>query len=174
MSGPGATVGFVGLGAMGSAFVERLLGAGHRVAAHDTRAQAVEPFADRVEVCSSPAAVARAADTVMVSLPTPAVVAAVLGGEEGLLGGGVKTFVDLSTTGVQTAREIGALLAENDVAYLDAPVSGGVAGARAGTLGLFVAGEEAVLERCRPLLDPLAGRSSTSAPSPVRASWRRC
>jgi 3-hydroxyisobutyrate dehydrogenase-like beta-hydroxyacid dehydrogenase len=166
MSGAGATVGFIGLGAMGSAFVERLLGAGHRVAAHDTRAQATEPFADRVQVCSTPAEVARSASTVMVSLPTPEVVASVVGGEQGLLSGGVRTFVDLSTTGVQTAREIGALLAGNGVAHLDAPVSGGVAGAEAGTLGLFVAGEEAVLERCRPLLEPLAGKIVHVGPEP--------
>jgi 3-hydroxyisobutyrate dehydrogenase-like beta-hydroxyacid dehydrogenase len=150
-------VGLVGLGAMGAAFAERLLAAGHELAVYDTRAEAVEPLADRVEVHSSPAAVARRAGTVLVSLPTPDVVASVVGDGEGLLAGGMTTFIDLSTTGVKTAREIGSLLAES-VSYLDAPVSGGVAGAEAGTLGIFAAGDDDVFERCRPLLEPFASK----------------
>ncbi len=165
---PGAAgkVGLVGLGAMGAAFAERLLGAGRELAVYDTREDATAPFAGRTEVCASPAAVAQQAETVMVSLPTPDVVAAVVRGEGGLLGGGLSTFVDLSTTGLHTARELAALLSERGVAYLDAPVSGGVAGARAGTLGIFAAGDEEVFERCEPLLQPFARTIVHVGPEP--------
>jgi 3-hydroxyisobutyrate dehydrogenase-like beta-hydroxyacid dehydrogenase len=128
------------------------------MAVFDTRAEAMQPLVERgARACGSPAEVAARAATVMVSLPTPEVVVAVLRGDDGLLAGGaMETFVDLSTTGVQTARELSALLSERGVAYLDAPVSGGVAGAEAGTLGVFAAAAPAVFEANRELLEPFS------------------
>jgi 2-hydroxy-3-oxopropionate reductase len=90
---------------------------------------------------------------VFVSLPTPAVVREVACGEGGLLGGAaIEIYVDLSTTGAVVAREVAGALAAAGIAVLDAPVSGGVAGAEARTLAVMAAGEEAVFERIRPLL----------------------
>jgi 3-hydroxyisobutyrate dehydrogenase-like beta-hydroxyacid dehydrogenase len=128
------------------------------MAVFDPRAEAMRPLVDRgARACSSPAEVARHAPTVMASLPTPAVVTEVLRGEDGLLAGGaMETFIDLSTTGVQTARELWALLAERGVDYLDAPLSGGVAGAEAGTLGVFAAARPEVFEAHRELLEPFS------------------
>jgi 3-hydroxyisobutyrate dehydrogenase-like beta-hydroxyacid dehydrogenase len=151
------TIGFVGLGAMGQHMTARLLDAGHELAVFDTRPEAVEPHAARgARACESAAAVADVADTVLVSLPTPDVVGTVAVGDNGLLRGkAIRTFVDLSTTGPPVAAEIAAKLAASGVACLDAPVSGGVAGAKAGSLTIMAAGDADVFERTRPLLEAI-------------------
>jgi 3-hydroxyisobutyrate dehydrogenase-like beta-hydroxyacid dehydrogenase len=151
-------IGFVGLGSMGGPIAEALLDAGHALAVCDARAEAAEPLAARgAHVCATPAEVAVSAETVLVSLPTPEVVREVACGENGLSSGpGLRTFVDLSTTGPSTAAELADRLAAGGVAYLDAPVSGGVAGARARTLAVMASGDPAVFERVRPLLDTFA------------------
>jgi 3-hydroxyisobutyrate dehydrogenase-like beta-hydroxyacid dehydrogenase len=147
-------VGFVGLGAMGVHMASRLLDAGHALAVFDTRAEAMAPHVARGALaCGSAAAVADAADTVLVSLPTPDVVQQVA--HELLAGGAMRAYVDLSTTGPAMAAQVAATLRERGVACLDAPVSGGVAGAQAGTLTIMAAGDEAVFERLKSLLEVL-------------------
>ena len=159
MTAPAATVGFVGLGAMGAVQAGRLLDAGHSLAVFDARPEPVAALAERgARACASAAEVSDAAETVLVSLPTPEVVREVLCGSESLLAGGaMSTFVDLSTTGLQMARELRGELAGRGIEYLDAPVSGGVAGAEAGTLAVYAAGADAAFERGRPLLEAFAG-----------------
>ena len=150
------TVGFVGLGAMGAHMAARLLDAGHGLAIFDTRAEAMAPHVARGALaCVSVAAVADAAETVLVSLPTPDVVRDVADGL--LAGAAMRAYVDLSTTGPAMAAQVAATLRDAGVACLDAPVSGGVAGAQAGTLTIMAAGEEAAFERLRPLLEVLGG-----------------
>jgi 3-hydroxyisobutyrate dehydrogenase-like beta-hydroxyacid dehydrogenase len=150
----GMTIGFVGLGAMGQHMVARLLDAGHELAVHDTRPEAIEPHAQRgARACDSATQVADVAETVLVSLPTPNVVAAVADGLR--RGEAMRTYVDLSTTGPPVAAEVAATLAHSGVAVLDAPVSGGVAGAQAGTLTIMAAGDASTFERARPLLEAL-------------------
>ena len=148
------TIGFVGLGAMGAHMVARLLDAGHDLAVFDTRAEAMTPHVARGALaCESPAAVAEAAATVLVSLPTPDIVRDVA---DALLAGDAMTaFVDLSTTGPEVAAQVAAALSDAGVGCLDAPVSGGVAGAQAGTLTIMAAGDEALFERLRPVLEVL-------------------
>jgi 3-hydroxyisobutyrate dehydrogenase-like beta-hydroxyacid dehydrogenase len=139
---------------MGAHMASRLLGAGHDLAIFDTRAEALAPYAQRgARACESAAAVAGLAATVLVSLPTPGVVRAVAGELRG--GDAMRTYVDLSTTGPVVAAEVAALLDEAGVATLDAPVSGGVAGAEAGTLTIMAAGDAAVFERVKPVLEVL-------------------
>jgi 3-hydroxyisobutyrate dehydrogenase len=134
--------------------VARLLDAGHDLAVFDTRAEAMAPHVARgARACGSAAGVADAAETVLVSLPTPDVVRAVAGELAG--GAALRAYVDLSTTGPQVAAEVAATLAAGGVACLDAPVSGGVAGAEAGTLTIMCAGEEALFGRLRPLIEVL-------------------
>ena len=148
------TVGFVGLGAMGAHMAARMIDAGHHLAIFDTRAEAVAPHVARgARACDSAGAVADAADTVLVSLPTPDVVRAVAG--ELATGDAIEAFVDLSTTGPEVAAEVAAALSAAGVACLDAPVSGGVAGAQAGTLTIMAAGDEALFQSLRPLLETL-------------------
>jgi len=153
----GEHFGFIGLGNMGAPMAGRLLDAGHTLTVYDLRAEAVTPFVARgARAAGSPAAVASAAETVFVSLPTPDVVRDVALGTNGIASGNrVKTFVDLSTTGARMAGAIAAGLARHEIAALDAPVSGGVAGAKAGTVAVMVSGPRARAEALRPALDAI-------------------
>ncbi len=155
------TLGFVGLGVMGAPMVRRLLAAGHRVLAHDTNPAALAAAASGgAEARGSAAAVAAEADVVLVSLPTPAVVKAVALGPGGLAEGrAMRVYVDLSTTGARVAKEVAEGLAPRGVAALDAPVSGGVAGAEAGTLSIMAAGDPAAFARVRPVLETIGSNT---------------
>lgn len=137
-------IGFIGLGRMGAPMAKRLIEAGHKLIVYDTRNDAVAPFvALGAELASSPQDVADRVETVMASLPEPQVVAKVAVGEGGLLHGKrIKRFVDLSTTGARMAQTIAAGLAKRDIAQIDSPVSGGVAGAEKGTLAVMVSGPQ--------------------------------
>jgi 3-hydroxyisobutyrate dehydrogenase-like beta-hydroxyacid dehydrogenase len=148
-------IGFVGLGQMGGPMSRRLLAAGHELVAYDEREEAVQALVpEGAQPAGSPAEVAERAEVVLVSLPTPEVVRAVALGRDGLIqGSAMRTYVDLSTTGQAVAMEVAAALAGRGVVTLDAPVSGGVRGAREGTLSVMAAGPTAELERVRPLLE---------------------
>jgi 3-hydroxyisobutyrate dehydrogenase-like beta-hydroxyacid dehydrogenase len=150
-----APIGFIGLGQMGGPMTRRLLAAGYRLVVHDARAKAQDALvAEGAEAAGSPAEVAARAEVVLVSLPTPQVVREVALGQNGVnRGGAIRTYVDLSTTGQAVAAEVAAALAERGIVTLDAPVSGGVRGAVAGTLAVMVAGPAAELERVRPMLE---------------------
>ena len=156
---PDARIGFVGLGAMGAPISEAIAAGGHALVVHDRDARALEAAVAAGAVAAPSArAVADAAEVVFVSLPTPDVVREVACGDGGLAGGGaMRTYVDLSTTGAVVAAEVAAKLASQGINVLDAPVSGGVAGARARTLAVIAAGEPHVFERMRPLLELFGG-----------------
>ncbi len=161
MSGAPVALGFVGLGAMGAPMVRRLLAAGHRVIAHDTDPTALSAaVSGGAEARPGAAAVAAEAEVVLVSLPTPAVVKAVALGPGGLAEGrAMRVYVDLSTTGARVAKEVAEGLAPRGVAALDAPVSGGVAGAEAGTLSVMAAGDPAAFARVRPVLETIGSNT---------------
>jgi 3-hydroxyisobutyrate dehydrogenase-like beta-hydroxyacid dehydrogenase len=152
-------VGFVGLGAMGGRMAARLLAAGHALVVCDTDTDAVTRAREAgATAVATPREVADTAAVVMVSLPRPAIVQEVALGADGLVGGSaIEVYVDLSTTGVATAQTVSEGLAAQDVAAVDAPVSGGPAGAEAGRLTLMVSGPDAAVSRARPLLDAFAG-----------------
>jgi 3-hydroxyisobutyrate dehydrogenase-like beta-hydroxyacid dehydrogenase len=150
-------VGFLGLGAMGGRMVARLLAAGYAVAAYDPEeAPLAAAVALGAERAGSAAEVADRAEIVLLSLPTPEVVRGVAGGLMG--GAAIRTVVDLSTSGPAVAREVAELLGAAGIAFVDAPVSGGVTGAQAGRLTVMAAADADTLARVRPLLDELAGR----------------
>ncbi len=153
----GEHFGFIGLGNMGRPMASRLLDAGHTLTVYDLREEAMKPFVARgARAAASPAAVASAAETVLVSLPTPDVVRAVALGPNGIASGNrVKTFVDLSTTGSRMAGEIAKGLAEHEIAAIDSPISGGVAGAIAGTVAVMVSGPKETCESLRPAFDAI-------------------
>ncbi len=134
------TIGFIGLGNMGGPMARRFLAAGYGLSVFDVRGDAVAALvALGARAAASPAAVASEAETVIVSLPTPDIVKQVALGPDGVVTGNrIRTLVDLSTSGPDMARELAAALAERDIAFVEAPVSGGVAGARAGTLAVMV------------------------------------
>jgi 3-hydroxyisobutyrate dehydrogenase-like beta-hydroxyacid dehydrogenase len=147
--------GFVGLGRMGGAMARRLLAAGHTVVAYDLSAAACNALAaDGANVVSSVRAVADAAPVVFLSLPDPSVVVDTVLGAKGLAGGRrMDVCVDLSTSGPEVAIRLAGDLAARGIASLEAPVSGGIKGAREGTLSLMVSGPRAVFDRVQPLLE---------------------
>ena len=133
----------------------RLLDAGYRLCVYDVAPEATAPLVARgAQLAASPAEVASAADIVLVSLPTPDVVRQVaLGGNGGIINGSrVRLMVDLSTTGPGVAGEVAAQLAERRIGWVDAPVSGGVTGAKAGTLAVMVSCPTPALQEVEPIL----------------------
>jgi len=147
-------IGFIGVGRMGDPMARNLLTAGFELTIYDTSAAALEPFkALGAQVAKSPVEVANAAEVVIVSLPTPAIVQKVAA--EISTGSRMKIFVDVSTTGPKVAGEVAAALAAKGITAVDAPVSGGVGGARKGTLAVMLACPQNLVERMRPVLEPI-------------------
>ncbi len=148
-------LGFVGVGRMGGPMANRLLDAGYRLCVYDVSDEATGPLVARgAELAASPAEVASMADTVFMSLPTPDVVREVaLGGNGGLINGSkLRTVIDLSTTGPGVATEVAGKLAERNIAWVDSPVSGGVTGAKAGTLAVMVSCPKPAYQKLEPVL----------------------
>lgn len=153
-----AKVAFLGLGHMGAPMAANLVSGGYRVAGFDPSSAAVDDAAGRgVGAAGSAAAAVADADVVITMLPNGAVVkgcyAEILpAAKPGAL------LIDSSTVSVDDAREVHALAREHGFAQLDAPVSGGVAGAAAGTLAFMIGGESDAVDRARPVLAPMAGK----------------
>jgi 3-hydroxyisobutyrate dehydrogenase-like beta-hydroxyacid dehydrogenase len=156
VSAPGR-LGFVGLGAMGGPMARRLVQAGHQLSVYDVAHPAVAALVEvGAEACESARGVADAAELVLVSLPSPDVVSAVA--RELADGSALRTYVDLSTTGPQVAEEVAELLGAAGVGVVDAPVSGGMAGAESGNLTVMAAGASEHLKIARPVLERLGSR----------------
>jgi len=150
---------FIGLGAMGGPMVNRLLEAGFEVTVSDVNPNAVAAAVARGAISAGNVEEASDAnDIVLVSLPTPAIVEAVAIGAGGVSEGGAKVFVDLSTTGPTVTRRIAASLSKRKIGYVDAPVSGGVAGAINGRLAIMCSGDPATVELVRPMLKSIGNR----------------
>ncbi|MDH5512506.1 MAG: NAD(P)-dependent oxidoreductase, partial [Gammaproteobacteria bacterium] len=148
-------LGFIGLGNMGSELARHLLAAGHTLSAF-ARGERSRAHAGRLglTLLPSPAEVARVSEVVFTMVTAGSDVETVALGPEGIVQGDVPglVHVDLSTISPAITRAVGRRLAERGIAMLDAPVSGGVTGARAAALTFFVGGEPAVFDRVRPLL----------------------
>ncbi len=147
-------VGAVGLGNMGGALAANLVASDLEVLTHDVAGPERSP--DGATFVADVAAIARGADVVVLSLPDGAVSERVAREIVAASGRRVTHVVDTSTVGVASARSIDALLDEAGVAYVDAPVSGGVAGARARTLSVMVAGPEVACAAVEPVLAGLS------------------
>ncbi|MBL27507.1 MAG: oxidoreductase [Rhodospirillaceae bacterium] len=146
--------GFVGLGRMGGPMVGRMLDRGYKVHVFDANPAAVDQaVAKGAGRCTSAADVASKAEAVFMSLPTPDIVKAVATGPDGIMHGDrVRTVVDFSTTGPRVATQVAAALAERNIASIDAPVSGGVAGAQNGTLAVMLSGPRAAIDELMEVL----------------------
>jgi 3-hydroxyisobutyrate dehydrogenase-like beta-hydroxyacid dehydrogenase len=148
-------IGFIGVGRMGGPMASHLLAAGHELIVFDLDEAALAAIAAKgARRAGSAAEVASAAETVFLSLPTPDVVQKVATGEGGVTGGNrVRRVVDLSTTGPRIAAAVAADLAKaGRIVAVDAPVSGGIAGARAGTLAVMVSCPRDTFAEVEPLL----------------------
>jgi 3-hydroxyisobutyrate dehydrogenase len=176
---PGEVVGFVGLGNMGIPMTRRLVAAGYQVRGFDTSAEAARSFAGigpsdaggGVTAVAELGAVGEGAAAVILMLPDSDIVERVLlgrlaseppnpqapGGLLGRLPAGA-TVIDMSSSDPARTVALAPLLAAAGVTLLDAPVSGGVAGARAGTLAVMVGGPAAAFDRFKPMLGAIGSR----------------
>ena len=153
-----STVAFLGLGHMGGPMAANLVAAGHTVRGFDPVAALKATAADNgAQVFDTGAEAVVDADVVITSLPNGDIVKACYAEALPAAKAGA-LFIDTSTISVDDARTIHAQATDGGFAQLDAPVSGGVKGATAGTLAFMVGGEGAAVERARPVLEPLAGK----------------
>ena len=152
------SIAFLGLGNMGGPMAANLVAGGYDVRAYDlVPARRDAAVAKGARVFDSGVEAVSDADVVITSLPNGTLVKAcyadVLPAAKA-----DALFIDTSTISVDDAREINAKAAKMGLAQLDAPVSGGVGGATAGTLAFMVGGDDNAVERARPVLQPMAGK----------------
>jgi 3-hydroxyisobutyrate dehydrogenase-like beta-hydroxyacid dehydrogenase len=161
---------WIGLGAIGTPMALNLLKAGYGLTVHNRTPGRCAPLqAAGAAVAPSPAAAARQADALLLCVSDDAAAEAVLLGAPdpaaavaGLRPGSL--VIDCSTISPATSRRLAAALAERQVGYIDAPVTGGTEGAKAGTLSVLVGGDSQHLERARPLLEVIGGRITHFGP----------
>src|SRR5690625_3687574 len=150
------SIGFIGPGIMGGPMIKNLVDGGYTVRAYGRSQKSQDRVnAAGAHVAFSPTHAAEGADIVITMLPdTPDVQQVVLSGDEALQEALTpeQTYVDMSTIRPDVTQHIHATLAERGVAMLDAPVSGGEAGAIEGTLSIMVGGDAGVLDRARQVL----------------------
>ncbi len=164
-------IGFIGLGIMGTPMALNLAKAGHSLHVH-TRSEVPEAIlAAGGARCENPAAVARAAEVIITMVPDTPDVQAVLFGENGVAQGLKesaagpdgrvgKVVIDMSSISPMATKAFAKSINELGCDYVDAPVSGGEVGAKAGTLTIMCGGDAAVFERVRPIL-ALMGKNIT-------------
>ncbi len=154
-------VGFVGVGRLGRHLAGSLVREGFSVTVHDLDADAARPLLDAgAEWADSPADAARTSDALITCLPSPAAVAAVVAGSDGVLStlGAGGTWIDMSTNDRHELVRLAGLAADHGIATLEAPVTGGVHLAAVGEITVIVGGDDAVVERAMPLLAAMGGR----------------
>lgn len=153
-----ALVAFIGLGNMGGPMAINLLKAGHKVQAFDLSQEALAQVqAEGAVVASSAAQAVKGAEFIISMLPAGKHVAGLYLGEQGVAADIDKNalVLDCSTIDAATARQVGAGLAAQGIAFIDAPVSGGVGGAKAGTLTFIVGGSDANFARAKTVLEAM-------------------
>jgi 3-hydroxyisobutyrate dehydrogenase len=152
-------VGFVGLGNMGMPMARRLAAAGYHVRGYDVSAEIMREIAGADGFTPAPGLSGLGTDVVLLSLPDSDVVEGVLlagGLLDSVPEGGM--VIDMSSSDPARTRDLAARAAESRVALIDAPVSGGVAGARAGSLTIMVGGSPEAFELARPMLAAIGKR----------------
>jgi len=153
-----AQIGFIGLGNMGLPMARNLIKAGHPVCGYDVSAEALDKFsaAGGIAVRSLDVA-SMGVDLIITMLPAREQVREVYLGQGGVLASAASgtLLVDCSTVDVETARAVAAAAKVNELDMLDAPVSGGVAGAQSATLTFMVGGSEKAFVRAKPLLEAM-------------------
>jgi 3-hydroxyisobutyrate dehydrogenase len=154
-------IGFIGVGNIGAPIAGQLLAAGHELLVHDIRRPAADALlAAGAEWSESPGLLAAQCEVVATCLPGPAEMEQVCLGPGGIVGqlkpGAL--YIDHTTNAPALVRQVHALLAARNVAMLDAPVSGGMEGARTRDLLVMAGGDPTAFERARPLLEAIAKR----------------
>jgi 3-hydroxyisobutyrate dehydrogenase-like beta-hydroxyacid dehydrogenase len=156
--------GYLGIGAMGQPMAHKLLDAGHSLTVYDINEAAARPLLERqARRATSPQDLADRCEIVFVSLPTLAAFREVALGAEGLANGkAMKLLINTCTVGVPFVQEIEQAMAARGVTVVNCPISGGLPGARAGTLSVMVSGDPVAVERIRPMIS-LWGQTLTVA-----------
>lgn len=151
-------IGIIGVGNMGGPMAQHLLDLGVKLTVCDLNAQAIAPLAARgAAVAANPKELADQADIILASMPSLAASMAVALGEHGVVHGSrVKVYADTSTLGSAAMRELAANMTAKHIGFLDAPISGGPPGARAGSLSMLVSGAKATYESARTVLNQVA------------------
>ena len=171
-------VGFVGLGDIGAPMAQRIHDAGHALRVFNRGAARAEPFAALgVPVAASASELARECDIVCLCVSNGEAVEEVIFGPGGIAAGGREGLlvIDLSTIHPVKTQEMAARLKrERGMDWVDAPVSGGAAGARAGTLAVLAGGRAQDVERARPVLASFAGRITHMGPSGCGMAGKAC
>jgi 3-hydroxyisobutyrate dehydrogenase len=153
---------------MGQPISRNLLAKGFPVVVHNRSAASTEKLvSEGARDGHSPKGVADASDVVITSLPDPSAVRDVYLGADGLVdsASGDQLFIDTSTIDPGLSRELAEKLASKGAAFLDAPVSGGVAGAEAGTLTIMVGGDQAAFDKAKPVLEAIGQKLHLVGPS---------
>ena len=148
---------------MGGPMALNMIKAGHTLTVYDVRREAAEPhLAAGAQWAESAAAAAAQSEVVVTSLPGPKDVEAVALGEGGILSKLARgaVYADLSTNSPTVIRSLHATFKAKGIEMLDAPVSGGIVGARAGTLAVMVGGSKEAFERIKPVLDAIGDKVS--------------
>ena len=151
-------IGFIGIGAMGKPMALNLLKAGHELYVFDVVAAAVaDMVAQGGQACTSPKELAQNTEAVITMLPNAKIVESTLIGENGLLAGSHpgQVFIDMSSVSAGSTKLMAKLAGGKGVGYVDAPVSGGVAGATAGTLTIMVGGSADDVAKVQPILQAM-------------------
>ena len=151
-------LGFIGLGAMGKPMAKRLAEASYQLSVYDVDDGAVAELAGfGARGCASPQEVAGQAEIIFMSLPNSAIVGHVVAGDEGVLAGAKEgaVIIDLSSVDPDCTRRLADQAAQKGIDYMDAPVSGGVSGAAAGTLTIMLGAKDDSVERVLPVLNQL-------------------
>ena len=164
-----ANIGFVGLGVMGYPMAGHLQQAGHSVTVYNRTASKSRQWADEFAgtAVATPALAAADQDYVMVCVGNDDDLRSVIAGDEGVLKGARSglVIVDHTTASADVARELAALASQQGVEFLDAPVSGGQAGAENGQLTIMVGGDDAVFDRVQPIIASYARMSQLMGPT---------
>ncbi|WP_312521954.1 2-hydroxy-3-oxopropionate reductase [Anaerospora sp.] len=154
------TIGFIGLGIMGKPMSKNLIKSGYPLIVLDRNESAVaEVVAAGAKRAASPKEVAAHSDIIITMLPNSPHVKEVILGENGVIEGAKPDaiVVDMSSIAPLVSREVGDKLSEKGILFLDAPVSGGEPKAIDGTLSVMVGGQQAVFDKCAPVLKAMAG-----------------
>lgn len=163
--------GYLGVGNMGLPMAGKFLDGGHELMVFDIRADAMRPLLERqARRASSPKDLADQCETVFVSLPTLKALRDVVLAPGGVLeGSAIRTLVNTCTVGVPLVEEMERACAAKGITLVDCPISGGPAGARAGTLSVMVSGDRDAIERLKPLISLWGPTLTIAGPKPGAA-----
>ena len=160
-------IGWIGLGHMGKPMAKHMMTAADVFAVHDLRQDAAtDMLEDGATWATTPAEAAQGKDLVVTCLPMPPHVEAVSFGDEGIAAGadGNAVIIDCTSNGLDAVKSLHARYADMGITFLDAPVSGGVIGAKKRDLAVYVGGDRAAYDRIKPALDAMGDKAMYCGP----------